>query len=75
MKNNSIALSTDPHIPVYRVTTDKADHHTFVHDARTQRLVATMHRRELLPDTIVFGSGEKVRVNKWLRKGKQAETG
>jgi hypothetical protein len=79
VKNTSIYLSTNPDTPLYHVTSDNHDRNTHIQDARTQRIIASVQRKELLPDVIVFPgtrdgeSSTKVRVSKWMRKGILAE--
>lgn len=81
VKNTSIYLSTDPGTPLYHVTSDNHDCDTHIEDARTQRIIATVRRKDVLPDLIVFPgtregqSSKKVRVSKWMRKGTLAEDG
>lgn len=69
VKDTLISCSTDLQTPLFMINTDKGDHKTEIHDARTQRLVATLRRREFFPDLIVRGD-EETRVSKWLRKEK-----
>lgn len=73
LKDTKVSLSTSPQTAAYVIKTDKGDHKTEIRDARTQRLVASIRRKEFLPDTITFEKdGEQVetKVNKWLSKTK-----
>ncbi|PPQ66023.1 hypothetical protein CVT26_010779 [Gymnopilus dilepis] len=59
--------------PKYRITTNSTISRTELKDLTTddQRVVATVKRRELLPDVVVFAHrGESVRMSKWLKRRK-----
>ena len=59
--------------PKYRVTTNSTISRTELKDLTTadQRVVATVKRRELLPDVVLFAHrGESVRMSKWLKRRK-----
>lgn len=76
LKDTKVSLSTSPQIPAYVIKTDKGDYKTEIRDARTQRLVAGIRRKEFLPDTITFdkdGGKVEMRVSKWLSKTKASD--
>ena len=81
VKNTSIYLSTEPKTPLYHITSDNHDYDLHIQDARTQCIIATVQRKDILPDLIIFPglregkSSMKVRVSKWMRKGKLAGDG
>jgi hypothetical protein len=81
VKNTSIYLSTDPETLLYHVTSSNHDRDTHIQDARTQRIIATIQRKDVLPDMITFpaaqegGSLMKARVSRWMRKGTLPEDG
>jgi len=58
--------------PLYRITTNKSVSRTDLCDLTEQRVVATVKRRELFPDVVVFAhrSGKSVRISKWLKRQK-----
>ncbi|KDR81967.1 hypothetical protein GALMADRAFT_276605 [Galerina marginata CBS 339.88] len=58
--------------PLYRITTNKAVSRTDLCDLTEQRVVATVKRRELFPDAVVFAhrSGKSIRLSKWLKRQK-----
>ncbi|KAG0701080.1 hypothetical protein DFH29DRAFT_982856 [Suillus ampliporus] len=77
MKNTKI-FNNQPASPLYSVVTDiKSDKRTDIFDARANRLLARIDRRDILPDNITFpdrNSGSSINLSKWLQKSK-LETG
>ncbi|KAG1749428.1 hypothetical protein EDB19DRAFT_1893514 [Suillus lakei] len=73
MKNTKI-FNNQPASPLYLVVTDiKSDKRTDIFDARGNRLLARIDRRDILPDTITFpdrNRGSSINLNKWLQKSK-----
>ncbi|KAF8162774.1 hypothetical protein B0H34DRAFT_293991 [Crassisporium funariophilum] len=58
--------------PLYKVTTNKGVTRTDLCDLSEQRVVATVKRREIFPDVVVFAhrNGKSIQVRKWLRRRK-----
>jgi len=73
MKNTKI-FNNQPAQPLYSVVTDaKSDKRTDIFDARANRVLAHIDRRDILPDTITFpdrNGGSSINLNKWLQKSK-----
>jgi hypothetical protein len=73
MKNTKI-FNNQPALPLYSVVTDrKSDKRTDIFDARADRLLARIDRRDILPDTITFpgrNDGSSINLSKWLQKSK-----
>lgn len=73
MKNTKI-FNNQPALPLYSVVTDiKSDKRTDIFDARGNRLLARVDRRDILPDTITFpnrNNGSSINLSKWLQKSK-----
>lgn len=73
MKNTKI-FNNQPASPLYSVVTDiKSDKRTDIFDARGNRLLARVDRRDILPDTITFpnrNNGSSINLSKWLQKSK-----
>ncbi|KAG1763368.1 hypothetical protein EDD22DRAFT_777131 [Suillus occidentalis] len=73
MKNTKI-FNNQPASPLYSVVTDvKSDKRTDIFDARGNRLLARVDKRDILPDTITFpnrNNGSSINLSKWLQKGK-----
>ncbi|KAF9233800.1 hypothetical protein BU15DRAFT_79780 [Melanogaster broomeanus] len=61
-----------PDVPLYKVTSDSKQ--IQISDGCTPgRVIAVLHRRELLPDTVSFPGrigGTRISVQKWLRRTK-----
>ncbi|KAJ3517485.1 hypothetical protein NLJ89_g484 [Agrocybe chaxingu] len=55
--------------PMYKITTNKNATRTDLCDLADQRVVATVKRREIFPDVVVFAHqrGKSVRISKWLK--------
>ena len=61
--------------PRYRVETNRAVTRTELCDLTQQRVVATIKRRELFPDVVIFAhrnQGKGIRLKKWLQKQQTA---
>lgn len=59
--------------PMYSISTELTDHRTEIRDARTQRLLALIERKDILPDTITFperNEGKAMKISRWLQKSK-----
>ncbi|CAA7260869.1 unnamed protein product [Cyclocybe aegerita] len=58
--------------PMYKITTNKNVTRTDLCDLAEQRVVATVKRREIFPDVVVFAHrrGKSVRISKWLKATK-----
>lgn len=73
MKNTKI-FNNQPASPLYSVVTDiKSDKRTDIFDARGNRLLARVDKRDILPDTITFpnrNNGSSINLSKWLQKSK-----
>ncbi|KAH0830103.1 hypothetical protein J3R83DRAFT_1440 [Lanmaoa asiatica] len=75
-------IFSHPGVPLYRVTSDAK--HIKICDCTTlNRIIAVIHRRDLLPDTISFpqrhsnggttagtGTGTQMSVHRWLKRSK-----
>ncbi|KAH7890158.1 hypothetical protein F5I97DRAFT_1850553 [Phlebopus sp. FC_14] len=70
-------IYAQPAIPLYRITSDSK--YIRINDGLAPgRIIAILHRRELLPNTVSFpgrGKGTPLNLQKWLRKTKSSHGG
>lgn len=69
MKKTTISLRGSNR-PLYDVDTDKSLTHTYIRRSSDNVPLASLERREIIPDKITLGGAPAVNVNKWLKSSR-----